>query len=90
MPTFALYAGKSPRDANVRGSALTTPTLTMLTRMALPLYAEARSKSSTRRLRHRQKRGGFLDEHADLANLDREYMMKKLSCESNKNNKRKS
>lgn len=90
VPTSVLYADKSPRDANVRGSAPTTQTLIRLIRMALALYAEATSKSSARRPRHRQRRGESLDEHEDLPSLDREYMMKKLLCESSKNNKRKS
>lgn len=91
VPTSVLYADKSPRDANVLGSVPTTQILIrLMIRMALRSYAEVTSKSSARRPRHRQRRGESLDEHEDLPSLDREYMMKKLSCESSKNNKRRS
>lgn len=90
VPTSVLYADKSPRDANVRGSAPTTQILIKLIRMALPSYAEVTFKSSARRLQHRQRSGGFLGEHEDRPSLDRGYMTKKLLCESSKNNKRRS
>lgn len=91
VPTSVLYADKSPRDANVRGSVPTTQILIrLMIRMALPSYAEVISKSSARRLQRRQRRGESLDEHEDLPSLDHEYMMKKLSCGSNKSNKRMS
>lgn len=90
VPTSALYADRSPRDVNVLGSAPTTQILIRSIRMALPSCAEVTSKCSARRLQHRQRRGESLDEREYLPSLDREYMMKKLLCESSKNNKRRS